>query len=199
MNPPKSKKDQTRESVRDHRFKRRIDEFLNIIQEESGPQVNDRHGYDYDDKMNVSSSFSQSSDLAVNDQMTIQGTTSSISFSSDGCPVASGSSSDGDTNQCVDYENDDEVIDDFILTFDFERSSKPFPSSPLSIRDACLVIMRLCRRLNLDKSGIKLLLDGIRDLCPIDAQLPRTVKGLLKIIGEFSLILLMMQIIVPPS
>ncbi|CAF3399224.1 unnamed protein product [Rotaria socialis] len=43
--------------------------------------------------------------------------------------------------------------------------------------------MKLARRLNLDKSGIKILLNDIRRLFPSDLKLPRSVQGLMKIIG----------------
>ena len=80
-------------------------------------------------------------------------------------------------------------IDDLMPRYDLNNQMKPYPSCPLSIRDACLAIVKLARRLNLDKNGMKHLLDCIRSLSPIDAKLPRTVSALMEVIGEYRFIL----------
>ncbi|CAF4521079.1 unnamed protein product [Didymodactylos carnosus] len=46
-----------------------------------------------------------------------------------------------------------------------------------------MVVIKLCRDLNLNKSQIKFLLNGLRPLLPSDSQLPRTVPGLMKVVG----------------
>ncbi|CAF1540234.1 unnamed protein product, partial [Didymodactylos carnosus] len=58
-----------------------------------------------------------------------------------------------------------------------------YSTSALTIHAACLTIIKLARRLNLNKSGIKELLDSLRSLLPMNAKLPRTVLGLMQIIG----------------
>ncbi|CAF4503456.1 unnamed protein product [Rotaria socialis] len=83
----------------------------------------------------------------------------------------------------TDDDDDDDDIDEFIFSCDMNNQTKLFSSSPLSIRESCLVIIKLARRLNLNKNDIKNLLDGIRHLFPTDVKLPRTVKGLMKVIG----------------
>ncbi|CAF2013386.1 unnamed protein product, partial [Rotaria magnacalcarata] len=77
----------------------------------------------------------------------------------------------------------DDNINEFIHSHDLNNQTKLFSSCPFSIRVACLAIMQLARRLNLDKSGIKILLNGIRRLFPPDLKLPRTVQCLMTIIN----------------
>jgi hypothetical protein len=89
----------------------------------------------------------------------------------------------------VEIGSDDDDIDEFINAYDLNGQTKLFSSSSLSVRDACFTIITLARRLNLNKNGIKNLLNGIRDLFPLDVKLPYTVKGLMKVIGMYKLLL----------
>ena len=70
-----------------------------------------------------------------------------------------------------------------MLLYDINNQTKLFSSCPLSLREACIAIIKLARCLNLDKNGIKHLVDGIRRLFPTDVKLPHTVTTLMKIIG----------------
>ena len=88
-------------------------------------------------------------------------------------------------DEVVESDSSDEYFDGFLFDYDFNNQTKLFPSSPWSIVDACLVILKLARRLNLDKSGMKHLLDCIRSIWTIDVKLPRTINALMKIIGEW--------------
>ncbi|CAF1526340.1 unnamed protein product, partial [Didymodactylos carnosus] len=72
----------------------------------------------------------------------------------------SDSSSDTD-----DDESDD--IDDIIASLDMNNKIKFYSTSALTIHAACLTIIKLARRLNLNKSGIKELLDSLRSLLPM--------------------------------
>ena len=92
---------------------------------------------------------------------------------------------DEDEDEVFESDSSDEDVDDFLFNYDLNNQTKLFPSCPLSIADACLAILKLARHLNLDKSGMKHLLDCIRSICPIDMKLPRTINALMKIIGEW--------------
>ena len=80
-------------------------------------------------------------------------------------------------------ESSDDDIDEIINAYDFNNQTKLFTGSPVSVREACFIIIKLSRRLNLDRNGILRLLHDTRDLFPSDVKLPRTAEGLLKVIG----------------
>ncbi|CAF4059345.1 unnamed protein product [Rotaria sp. Silwood2] len=95
--------------------------------------------------------------------------------------------SDNTNNDLAIDTDDEDNMNEFILLNDINMQTKLFQSCPLSIREACLALIQLARRLNLDKSGIKVLLNDIRCLFPSNLKLPQTVQGLMKIIGfEYS-------------
>ncbi|CAF4490325.1 unnamed protein product, partial [Didymodactylos carnosus] len=72
-------------------------------------------------------------------------------------------------------------IDEIISSLDDNKQTKLFSTCPLSIYEASISIIKLCRRLNLNKAGIKTLLHGFRELLPMANKLPLTVPGLMKI------------------
>ncbi|CAF1263859.1 unnamed protein product, partial [Didymodactylos carnosus] len=88
-----------------------------------------------------------------------------------------------DSNSDTDDDESDD-IDDIIASLDMNNKIKFYSTSALTIHAACLTIIKLARRLNLNKSGIKELLDSLRSLLPMDAKLPRTVLGLMQIIAS---------------
>ncbi|CAF3371375.1 unnamed protein product [Rotaria sp. Silwood2] len=145
-------------------------------------------------RTNEISELMQNEDLSVNDSNTMEydatDNTYNITTASTACVISSLldesldeiESSFGDVNdeelevESDDDDNDD--IDEFIFSYDMNNQTKLFASSPLSIHEACLIIIKLARRLNLNKNDIKNFLDGIRHLFPADVKLPRTVKEL---------------------
>ncbi|CAF1510553.1 unnamed protein product, partial [Didymodactylos carnosus] len=74
-------------------------------------------------------------------------------------------------------------IDEIILSLDDNKQTKLFSTCPLSIYEASISIIKLCRRLNLNKAGIKTSLHGFREILPMANKLPLTVPGLMKIAG----------------
>lgn len=106
------------------------------------------------------------------------------------------SNEDEDNNKNIDDENDDdqndyddndEFINDFINLFDINREQKLYLSCNLSVYNACMEIVRLCRTLNLNKLQMQHLLNGLHLLLPTENKLPRTVPGLLKIVGRVAI------------
>lgn len=169
----KTKTQRTREYMREQRLKNRDNELLNIIQGEQDDNI-------YPDTSNT---MNQISNDTTNDPIitTINCPISpSPSESSNECELDRDVLSDDD----LEDRSDSEDVDEFILLYDLNNQTRLYSSCPLSIREACLAVIKLVRRLNLDKSGIKHLLDGIRSLFPPDAKLPRTAPGLMKIIGK---------------
>ncbi len=167
----KSKTQRTREYMREHRSRRRADEIAQIILNEQ----------DEDRSMDTSNIIDQATaDIAIDPIVIIDDRVSSARpDSEDEVHSNAGDIIDED----FEGENGDDDMDEFIHLHDLNNQTKLFSSCPLSIREACHAIIKLARRLNLNKNGIKHLLDGIRILFPIDVKLPRTVNGLLKIIG----------------
>ncbi|CAF3787006.1 unnamed protein product [Rotaria sordida] len=94
---------------------------------------------------------------------------------SDNAASSSLSSADGD--------NDDGDLDELFHAADMNYQQKIYTNSFLPIHDACEIIIKLSRRLNLDKSKTTILLNGIRSLLPSDNKLPRTIVGLMKTLG----------------
>ncbi|CAF4465653.1 unnamed protein product, partial [Rotaria sp. Silwood2] len=82
--------------------------------------------------------------------------------------------------------DDDDDLDELFHAADMNYQRKIYTNSFLSICDACEIIIKLSRRLNLDKSKTTILLNGIRSLLPSDNNLPRTIVGLMKILGGFN-------------
>lgn len=171
----KNVQQRARESMRNQRRKNRTDELLQIVEDE----VND------DLSMNISHAVSQdvTDPSDVPDVTTCERSTQSLV---DGAPndSLSNTSHHEDEDEVVESDSSDEDVDDFLFNYDLNNQTKLFPSCPLSKAEACLVILKLTRRLNLDKSGMKHLLDCIRSICSIDVKLPRTINALMKIIGE---------------
>lgn len=89
-------------------------------------------------------------------------------------------------------EDNDDEIDELLLRTDSNCKRKLYEGSSLSVYDASKTIMKLIRRLNLDKAKTNILLHEIRSLLPDTNKLPRTLRGLMKILREYSL---MIQII----
>jgi hypothetical protein len=172
----KNLQQRTRESMRNQRLKNRTDELLQIIEDE----VND------DSSMDTTNATNQ----AVTDPDDVVSCECTTQFSADGS--SDGSSDDSSSSathhdhhdEFVESDSFDEDVDDFLFNYDLNNQTKLFPSCPLSITSACRAILKLTRRLNLDKSGMKHLLDFVRSICPINVKLPRTINGLMKIIGE---------------
>lgn len=73
-------------------------------------------------------------------------------------------------------------VEDLVRSTDANHQRKIYLHSHVSIYEACQTIIKLSRRLNLDKNKMKILLDGIRSLLPNDNKLPRTTVGLMKIL-----------------
>ena len=69
-------------------------------------------------------------------------------------------------------EEDDADLDELIRATDVNYQCKMYANSFLSIHDACELIMRMSRRLNLDKNKAKILLHGIRSLLSTNNKLP---------------------------
>ena len=178
----KNVQQRARESMRNQRLKNRTDELLQIVEDEA----ND------DSSMDVSNVTGQ--DVTdPNDSPDVTTCEDSKRSYVDGSPKASLSNAshhededeDEDEDEVFESDSSDEDVDDFLFNYDLNNQTKLFPSCPLSIADACLAILKLARHLNLDKSGMKHLLDCIRSICPIDMKLPRTINALMKIIGEW--------------
>ena len=66
---------------------------------------------------------------------------------------------------------------------DLDDGTPLFRQSPISLHKAALSLVRFCRRVNLNKQGVKHLLDTVRDLLPTPNTLPRTLPGLLREAG----------------
>jgi hypothetical protein len=62
---------------------------------------------------------------------------------------------------------------------DTDRSIPLYTGSPLTVRQSSIELLRLTRRLNLSKKGVKQMLDSIGKLLPTGNKLPRTISGLL--------------------
>ena len=78
-----------------------------------------------------------------------------------------------------DYDID---VEDLAHSTNTNYQGKIYLDSHLSIYEACQIIIKLSRRLNLDKGKMKILLDCIRSLLPTGNKLPRTIVGLMKIL-----------------
>jgi hypothetical protein len=81
-------------------------------------------------------------------------------------------------------DDDDDDFEELVRANDVNYQRKIYNGSFLSVRDACETIIKLSRRLNLDKSKTNILLQGIRSLLPNDNKLPRTIVGLMRILGR---------------
>ncbi|CAF3103900.1 unnamed protein product, partial [Rotaria sp. Silwood2] len=166
----KSTTERTRECMRQYRIRSRNNEILKTTQ----------NGQKEDLSMDTSNIMNIATNDMTNDPINI----TIDSRSASPIPESSNdeeSSLDDITNDEFEDENDNDNIDEYILLYDLNNQTKLFSSCPLSIREACHAIIRLARRLNLDKSGIEFLLNDIRCLFPMDVKLPRTLKGLMKI------------------
>jgi hypothetical protein len=86
-------------------------------------------------------------------------------------------------SSCSEDDNEDD-LDELVHETDVNYQRKIYTDSILSIRDACEIIIKLSRRLNLDKSKTNIFLNGIRSLLPNDNKLPRTIAGLMKVLGS---------------
>ena len=191
----KSINQRAREGMRMYRTRRRSTAILNIIQ----------NGGDQTAPGDISSATNQVSIDATNDlpTTTANHSTSALDFESSNdsiinpkdnadhgidtqseCDALLQVESDND-DISIQAESDDDVIDEVINAFDLNNQTKLFGGSPISVRNACFILIKLSRRLNLNKDGIQRLLDDIRCLFPPDARLPRTVRGLMKIIGIY--------------
>ncbi|CAF1385158.1 unnamed protein product [Didymodactylos carnosus] len=82
-----------------------------------------------------------------------------------------------------DDDDDDADLDELIRASDVNYERKVYTDSFLSIHNACEIIIKLARRLNLDKNKTRILLQGIRSLLPQNNKLPKTIVGLMKILG----------------
>ncbi|CAF1557829.1 unnamed protein product, partial [Didymodactylos carnosus] len=80
-------------------------------------------------------------------------------------------------------DDDDDDLQELFNVLDVNREKKLYSSSSLSIYDACMEIVRLSHDLNLNKCQIKCLLAGLHILLSNDNKLPRTVPGLMKLVG----------------
>ncbi|CAF4393660.1 unnamed protein product [Didymodactylos carnosus] len=80
-------------------------------------------------------------------------------------------------------DDDDADLDELIRASDVNYERKVYTDSFLSIHNACEIIIKLARRLNLDKNKTRILLQGIRSLLPQNNKLPKTIVGLMKILA----------------
>ena len=103
--------------------------------------------------------------------------------------VTSSSDDEGDSTSSDDNDGDDEVIREFINSFDVNREQKLYSACNLSIYNACIEIIKLSKKLNLNKLQMQYLLNGLRSLLPTENKLPRTVPSLLRIVGRYLLFL----------
>ena len=175
----KSKIQYKRECMRENRSRCRADEIFRIVQDDENEDV-----ITY-----TANTTDQVSADIINDPpitMVDRSTSSLGSGSSDESKLDSDDADDEDEN--VEVEIDDDDTDEFVNEHDVNNLTKLFTSSPLSGRDACFIIIKLARRLNLNKNGIKHFLNGIRCLFQSDVKLPRIVKGLMKIIGMYQML-----------
>jgi hypothetical protein len=166
--------------MRENRSRRRADEVSLLVQDEENEDVT----------IDISNTTDQVSADITNDPpitMIDSPISSHGSGSSDESELDSDDAVDEEVNIETGIDDDDNDIDEFINEHDLNNQTKLFTSSPLSVRDACFIIIKLARRLNLNKNGIKHFLNGIRCLFPSDVKLPRTVKGLMKIIGMYKI------------
>ena len=172
----KNAQQRARESMRNQRLRNRTDELLQMVEDEA----ND------DSSMDISNATSQDATDPndVPDVTTGERSTGSPVDDSPNDPLSNAAHHE-DEDEVVESDSSDEDVDEFLFNYDLNNQTKLFTSSLLSIVDACLVILKLAGRLNLDKSGMKHLLDCIRSICPINAKLPRTINALMKIIGEW--------------
>ncbi|CAF1561110.1 unnamed protein product, partial [Didymodactylos carnosus] len=85
--------------------------------------------------------------------------------------------SDGDCDDGSD-DNEEELFSD-----DYENNLPLYDYSPLSLRNSAREIIRLARKLNLNKSGVKEVLNLLHKVLPKTNKLPRTLFGLLKVIN----------------
>lgn len=82
-------------------------------------------------------------------------------------------------------EDSEVEIDELLQTTDSNRMQKIYEGSRLSIYDASRIILKLVRRLNLDKNKTNILLHTAKTLLPDNNRLPRTLKGLTKILRTY--------------
>lgn len=82
-------------------------------------------------------------------------------------------------------EDNEDEIDQLLLRTDLNCKRKLYEGSNLSIYDASKTIMKLIRRLNLDKAKTNIFLHEARSLLPDSNKLPRTLRGLMKILREY--------------
>ena len=89
--------------------------------------------------------------------------------------------SDADSKGSIDTDTSSESDDDSDMSDGGIADSRPvFHQASRSVQEASLDILNLARKLNLNKSNIKLLLDCFHKLIPKDNKLPRTTLGLLR-------------------
>ena len=169
----KNGRQRTREGMRNHRMRKQAEELARFTQDEQ----------DEDSPTDTSHVIDQNTNGSTDDPKTTS-IDLSILLSLPDPPDRSLLDVSVNINQDSECYTDCDDVDDLIPFYDLNNQKKPFSACPLSIYDASLVIIKLARRLNLDKSGTKRLLDGIRHICPNDVEIPCTVKGLMKIIGE---------------
>ncbi|CAF2075881.1 unnamed protein product [Rotaria magnacalcarata] len=173
----KSINERTRECMRKRRLNRRENESSQARQDDQNEQCS----------MDISKIIDQATIDILDDSTNVLADyvdyVSCRSESSSEFELNVGDDTNDDFDNETDDDDDDDNINEYIHLHDHNNQTKLFSSCPLSIREACLAIIKLARRLNLDKSGIKILLNDIRRLFPSDLKLPRSVQGLMKIIG----------------
>ena len=91
---------------------------------------------------------------------------------------------ESDTTEDENNDNNDDDLSELLGTFDSNREQKLYASCSLSIYQACIEFIKLCRDINVNKQQIGRLLSGLRVLLPSDNKLPCTVAGLMKIVSK---------------
>ena len=91
--------------------------------------------------------------------------------------VTSSSDDEGDSTNNDDNDGDGEVICEFINSFDVSREQKLYSACNLSIYNACMEIIKLSKKLNLNKLQMQHLLNELRSFLLTENKLPRSTKS----------------------
>lgn len=88
-----------------------------------------------------------------------------------------------DPTYASDSSSDSSDDDPSGIGIDPDDDTPLYRGSPVSLHKSALSLLRFCRTVNLNKRGVKHLLDALRGLLPMPNKLPRTLAGLLRQCG----------------